>query len=75
MVITLGSELAAALNGQAQRQGIAPEELALNVLRERFLDSAPLEPRDDWERRLLEAATDCVVSLSGAALSREEMYD
>ena len=34
-----------------------------------------LEPRDEWERRLLSAASDCGVSLSNEALSREEMYD
>lgn len=34
-----------------------------------------LEPRDEWERRLRAIATDCGVSLSNEALSREEMYD
>ena len=35
----------------------------------------PFEPRDEWERRLLALGTDCGVSLSDEALSREEMYD
>lgn len=34
-----------------------------------------LQPRDEWERRLLAVATDCGVSLSNEALGREEMYD
>jgi hypothetical protein len=75
MVITLEPELEAAINELARRQGIAPEVLALNTLRERFLTPTLLEPRDEWERRLREAATDCGVSLSNEALSREELYD
>ncbi len=76
MVITLGTDLESALNDLARQQGVAPEVLALNALRERFLGPAVrVQPRDEWERRLLGAATDCGVSLSDAALSREEMYD
>lgn len=76
MVITLGSELEAALKEAAGRQGVAPEVLALDALQERFVGTAlALQPQDEWERRLLEAATDCVVSLSNEALSRESMYD
>jgi hypothetical protein len=76
MVITLGPELDAALNDAARRQGVAPEILALNVLRERFLaTAAPLDPRDEWERGLLEAARPWGVSLPDAALSSEGLYD
>ena len=76
MTITLGPELEAALNEAAQRQGVAPDVLALNVLRERFLAPAPaIQPQDEWERRLLGLAKDCGVSLSDEALSREELYD
>jgi hypothetical protein len=75
MVITLDRELEAALSEAAQRQGVSPEALALNTLRERFLTSALLEPRDEWERGLRALAKDCGVSLSNEALSREELYD
>jgi hypothetical protein len=75
MIITLDPELEAALIESARRQGIAPEVLALNTLRERFLTLALLEPRDDWERGLRALAKDCGVSLSNEALSREELYD
>lgn len=75
MVINLDAELEAALNESARRQGIAPEALVLKALRERFLAQTLLEPRDEWERLLREAATDCGVSLSNEALSREELYD
>ena len=71
MVITLDGDLEARLIELARRQGVAPESLALNVLRERFLANAALQPRDEWERRLLGAATDCGVSLSHEALGRE----
>jgi hypothetical protein len=76
MTITLGPELEAALSEVADRQGVAPEVLALNVLRERFLTPAPpVQPRDEWEQRLLGLAKDCGVSLSDEALSREELYE
>jgi hypothetical protein len=76
MVISLGPELEAALNEAARRQGVAPEELAVQALRERFVGTgAQLQPRDEWERRLLEAATDCGVSLSNEAVSSEGIYD
>jgi len=76
MVITVGPDLEAALNDLARKQGVAPEVLALNALCERFLASAPrVEPRDEWERRLLAAATDCGVALSHEAVSSEGLYE
>ncbi len=76
MVITLPPQLEAVLSEQARRRGVAPEVLALDALRERFLaGSGALEPRDEWERRLLEAATDCGVSLSNEAVSSEGLYE
>ena len=76
MVITLESDLEAALNELARKQGVAPEVLALNALRERFLTPAlQIQPRDEWERRLLGLARDCGVSLSDESLSREDLYE
>jgi hypothetical protein len=76
MVITLTPDLAAALKNQAGLQGIAPEVLALNALRERFLAPAQrIQPRDEWERGLLAAATDCGVPLSNEAVSSEGLYE
>ncbi|MBM4090466.1 MAG: hypothetical protein FJ276_13750 [Planctomycetes bacterium] len=76
MVITLAPDLEAALNDLAREQGIAPEVLVLNALRERFVGPARrVRPRDEWERRLLEAATDCGVALSHEAVSSEGLYE
>jgi hypothetical protein len=76
MTINLSSDLEAALNDAARREGVSPETLALNTLRDRFLTSATtIQPRDEWERRLLEAATDCGVSLPPAAVSSEGLYE
>lgn len=76
MVITLDPELEAALNDVARHQGVAPEALALSILRERFLDMAPLLPsRDEWERSLRSLAKNCGVSLPDSALSSEGIYD
>ena len=75
MVVTLDPRLEAALRDQANRQGLAPEELALKVLRERLIAAAPPESRDEWERGLLEAARPWGVSLPDAALSSAELYD
>lgn len=76
MVITLGLDLEAVLSDLARKHGVAPEDLALNALRERFLANAVrLEPRDEWERGLLDAARDCGVSLPNSALSSEGLYE
>ena len=75
MVINVPPQIEAAINGEAQRLGAAPEALVLQALRERFPPKLPLEPRDEWERGLLEAARDCGVSLSDEAVSRDSIYD
>ena len=76
MTITLGPDLEAALNEVAQRKGVAPDVLALSVLRERFLAPSPaIQPQDEWERRLLGLARNCGVSLSDESLSREHLYE
>lgn len=74
MVLSLGPELEAALKQAASIQGVEPEVLALATLRKQFLCTS-LQPRDEWERGLLEAARDCGVSLSDAALSSEGIYE
>jgi hypothetical protein len=75
MTITVGPELEAALKEEARKQGIAPQVLALSALHQRFHVPGLEEPRDDWERRLREAATDCGVSLSDEAVSSEGIYE
>lgn len=76
MVINLTPQLEAALSEQARRRGVAPEILALDALRDRFLPKvAPVEPRDDWERRLFGAAINCGVSVPDAALSSDGLYE
>jgi len=76
MVITPGPELETALKESARQQGIAPEELAIKALQDRFLRPKPLfEPRDEWERALLALGTKCGVSLPNSALSSEGLYE
>ena len=76
MVITLGADLESALTDLAHKQGVAPEAMALNALRERFLPPCPqFQPRDEWERRLLGAASNCGVALSHEAVSSEGVYE
>ena len=76
MVITLGPDLEAVMSDVARKQGVAPEVLAVDALRERFLAQAVLlQPRDEWERGLLDATRDCGVSLPDSALSSEGLYD
>jgi hypothetical protein len=76
MVITLDRDLEAALNDLARRQGVAPEALAVDALRARFLaPAARIEPRDEWERGLVVAASNCGVSLSNEAVSSEGLYE
>jgi hypothetical protein len=76
MVIHLPPQLEAALSEQARRRGIALEILALETLRNCFLpDALPVEPQDDWERRLFGAAIDCGVSVPDSALSSDGLYE
>jgi len=75
MVISINSDLETAIDTAAKRKGVSPEELALTVLRERFLHARPFVPRNDWDRALLAAASDCGVSLSNEAVSSEGLYD
>jgi hypothetical protein len=76
MVITVAPDLESALNELARRHGVAPDVLANEALRERFLAPArPIQPRDEWERRLLAAGSDCGVSLSNEAVSSEGLYE
>jgi hypothetical protein len=76
MVIHLGPELEAALIESARRRGVAPEALALDALRVRFLIVAStVRPQDGWERHLLGAATHCGVSLPHSALSSDGLYE
>jgi hypothetical protein len=76
MVIILTPQLEAVLSEQARRRGMAPEVLALDALRERFLhESDAAEPRDEWERQLFGAAIDCGVSVPDSALSSDGLYE
>lgn len=76
MVISINSDLEAALAAAAQKQGVSPEDLALATLRQKYLPRPlPFEPRDEWERRLLAIGTDCGVSLPDSAFTSEELYD
>lgn len=75
MVITLPPQLESALADHARRRGVAPEALALDVLRRHLLPIAPPVPIDDWERRLFALATDCGVSIPDEALSSDGLYE
>jgi hypothetical protein len=76
MTINLTPQLEAALSEHAKRRGVAPEVLALDALRDRFLPNASfIEPQDEWERNLFGAALDCGVSVPASALSSDGLYE
>ncbi len=76
MVITLPPELESALNEMARRRGVAPEILALDVLRDRLNALRRMvEPRDEWERLVIQTGTNCGVSPPHEALSSEGLYE
>jgi predicted transcriptional regulator len=76
MVIKLTPELEAALNELARRRGVAPEVLALDALRDRLIAmTRVVEPRDEWERLVIQAGTNCGISLPHEALSSEGLYE
>lgn len=76
MVVRLTPDLEAALEEQAKRRGVTPEQVALDALRERFLaQTRAIEPQDEWERRLFGAAIDCGVAVPDSALSGNGLYE
>lgn len=75
MVISISRELETILNEQARRQGVSPQDLALAVLRDRFLPEPVEDSRDNWERQLRCLSVDCGVSLSDTAVSSEGIYE
>ncbi len=80
MTITLTPDLEKAILQRAHEQGTTPETVVLNAIREKLALGPSelariLEPRDEWERRLLRVGTSCGVSISDQALSSEGLYD
>ena len=75
MVIKLSPDVETALIERARREGIAPEILALELLNRQLSAKTSITPRDEWERTLLDAATDCGVSLPHSAVSSESLYE
>jgi len=57
------------------KQNVAPESMAVEVLRRQLLPTTPPTPADEWERKLFEAAVDCGVSVPDAALSSDGLYE
>jgi hypothetical protein len=75
VTITLPPQLESALAARATERGIAPEELAVELLSAYFPPDPPPIPHDEFVRLLQSAATDCGVSLSNEALSSDGLYD
>ena len=76
LVISVPSELEGALNALARQRGMTPQDLVIDVLRDRLgVPSRTIEPRDEWERLILQAGMDCGVSLPDEALSSEGLYE
>jgi hypothetical protein len=76
MVITLKPDLESALNELARQRGVTPEVIAIEVLHERFLGPIlHVHAQDEWERRLLAAASDCGIALTHGAVSSEGLYE
>jgi hypothetical protein len=80
MTITLTSDIEKAIVEVATRQGISPEKVVLDTLQETLQARSQelakaLEPRDEWEARLLRIGTPCGVVPSREALTSEGLYD
>lgn len=89
MTLTLTPDIEKELGEEARRRGTTLERLALERLRTTYhsgsqkpekasTSSKPTalrEPRDDWERLLRSAASDCGVSLTDEQASRDALYD
>ena len=76
MVITLPPDLEVALNELARREGVAPDGPALAAVRDRVIAlTDAIQTLDEWERLVLQAGTNCGVSLPHTALSSEGLYE
>lgn len=76
MNLPISPRLEAALNEEARKRGTDPQAVATLALWERFIPEVlKLEPRDEWERRLLAIGVDCGVSYPSEILSSETYYD
>jgi predicted DNA-binding antitoxin AbrB/MazE fold protein len=52
-----------------------PDNVRVKVTVDVLPAQAPLEPQDEWERRLLGVAKDCGVTLPDSAVSSEGLYE
>ncbi len=76
MTVNLGPELESIVLELARQQGVPPQDLGVEALRERFLaKSVVVQTHEEWMRLLSSAASDCGVSLPNSALSSEGLYD
>jgi hypothetical protein len=76
MTIELDPKLESALNDSARRRGLEPEEIVVDILRERLLVApASTAAGKDWVQHLLGAAKDYGVSLPAEALTSDGMYE
>jgi hypothetical protein len=83
LTVELSDTAYVALQLRARAAAQSPAEVAAAALEQQFgtadarlgMEAEQIQPRDDWERRLRSAATDCGVSLSNEAVSSEELYD
>jgi hypothetical protein len=76
MNIALDPKLEGAIVAEAKRQGIDPEAVVANLLKKKFLElRQPSDARDDWERLVLAAGSDCGVSIPDSALTSDGLYD
>ncbi len=75
LTVELSDVAYATLRQRAREASQTPAELAAAALEQHFAPASLPEPRDDWERHLRSAATDCGVSLSNEAVGSEGLYD
>jgi len=76
MVVTLTPELEADLNELARRRGVAVEILVLDAVRDWLMAASKVvKPTDEWESLILQAGTNCGVSLPQEAVSSDGLYE
>jgi hypothetical protein len=88
MTITLTPDIENALAEQARKQGMTPEGLVLEAVREKLAATSEkiggteaskaggdIKPRDEWEALLLSVGSPAGVSLSNEAASSDNFYD
>jgi hypothetical protein len=75
MEIAFSPDLLEIIEEQARQRGSTPEAVVIDTLRDHLAPFGQAQPRDDWERMLMQLGRPAGLSLPDKATTRESLYD